>query len=82
MQIILYALLGIVTVVLLVVIYNRLYFEINLARATKILNKQLKKATKQQVDKFSKELKEVLGLTINAMTDTYDEVFEQMKKIK
>jgi len=82
MQIILYALLGIVTVVLLVVIYNRLYFEINLARATKILNKQLKKATKQQVDEFSKELKEVLGLTINAMTDTYDEVFEQMKKVK
>lgn len=82
MQIILYALLGIVTVVLLVVIYNRLYFEINLARATKILNKQLKKATKQQVDEFSKELKKVLGLTINAMTDTYDEVFEQMKKVK
>lgn len=82
MQIILYALLGIVTLVLLVVIYNRLYFEINLARATKILNKQLKKAIKEQVNEFSKDLKETLYTTINAVTDTYDELAKSLGDIK
>lgn len=80
MRIILYGLIIIIVLVLLVMLYNRLYFEIHLARATKILNRELKKTTKQQVEEFSKELQDVLNLTIDAMTDTYQEVFERIKK--
>ncbi len=82
MQVILYGLLGIVILVLLVVIYNRLYYEIHLARATKILNKQLKKAIKEQVNEFSKDLKETLYTTINAVTDTYDELAKSLSEMK
>lgn len=82
MQVMLYLLLGLVTLVLLVILYNRLYYEIHLARATRILNKELKKATKQQVKEFSKELKETLYITINAMTETYDELAKSLSDMK
>ena len=82
MQIMLYLLLGLVTLVLLVIVYNRLYYEIHLARATRILNKELKKATKQQVKEFSKELEETLYITINAMTETYDELAKSLSDMK
>ena len=82
MQLMLYLLLGLVTLVLLVIVYNRLYYEIHLARATRILNKELKKATRQQVKEFSKELQETLYITINAMTETYDELAKSLSDMK
>lgn len=82
MQLMLYLLLGLVTLVLLVIVYNRLYYEIHLARATHILNKELKKATRQQVKEFSKELQETLYITINAMTETYDELAKSLSNMK
>lgn len=82
MQVILYGLLVIASIVILIMLYNRLYYEINLARATKILNKELKKATRQQVKEFSKELQETLYITINAMTETYDELAKSLSEMK
>lgn len=82
MQVILYGLLVIASIVILIMLYNRLYYEINLARATRILNKELKKATRQQVKEFSKELKETLYITINAMTETYDELAKSLSEMK
>lgn len=82
MQIMLYVLLGIVTLVLLVIVYNRLYYEIHLARATRILNKELKKATRQQVKEFSKELQETLYITINAMTEGYEELAKSLAETR
>lgn len=82
MQIMLYVLLGVVTLVLLVILYNRLYYEIHLARATKILNKELKKATRQQVDEFSKELRDTLYITINAMTESYEELAKSLAETR
>lgn len=80
MQVILYILLILVSLVILVTCYNRLYFEIHLARATKLLNRELKKAMKHEVDDFRKNLKEVLNMTIDAMTETYDETFDKINK--
>ena len=82
MQVILYGLLVVASIVILVMLYNRLYYEIHLARATRILNKELKKATKQQVKEFSKELQETLYITINAMTETYDELAKSLSEMK
>lgn len=82
MQVILYGLLVVASIVILVMLYNRLYFEIHLAKATRILNKELKKAAKQQVDEFSKELKDTLNLTIDAMTETYDELAKTLTEMK
>lgn len=79
MKFILYALLIIVVFTLLVMIFNRLYFEFTLGRSIQTLNKQLKKAMKEQVDDFSRELKDVLSKTINAMTDSYDELINELK---
>lgn len=82
MQVILYGLLVVASIVILVMLYNRLYFEIHLAKATRILNKELKKAAKQQVDEFSKELKDTLNFTIDAMTETYDELAKTLTEMK
>ena len=82
MQVILYALLIIASLVILIMLYNRLYFEIHLAKATRILNKELKRVTKEQVNEFSKELKETLYITIDAMTETYDEVAKSLSDTK
>ena len=78
MQIMLYVLLGIVTLVLLVIVYNRLYFEIHLLRATKILNKELKKATREQVREFTRGFQDVLDSIIDEMTNGYDEMAKAM----
>lgn len=74
MQVMLYLLLGLVTLVLLVIVYNRLYFEIHLARATHILNKELKKAAREQVKEFTNNFQEVLDDIIDEMTNGYDEI--------
>jgi len=84
MQVILYGLLIVASIVILVMLYNRLYYEINLARATKILNKELKKATKQQVKEFTNGFQEILNSIIDEMTNGYDEMAKAMtdKQIK
>lgn len=82
MQIILYVLLVFAAIVILVMIYNRLYFEINLAHAMRKLNKQLKTAMKEEVEEFSKELKSTLYITIDAMTESYEELAKSLGKAR
>ncbi len=82
MQIILYVLLVFAALVILVMIYNRLYFELNLAHAMRKLNKQLKTAMIEQVDDFSKELKDTLNITIDAMTESYEELAKSLSDMR
>lgn len=82
MQIVIYGMLGLLALVLLVIIYNRLYFEIHLAHASRLLNRDLKKATKQIVDEFSNELRDVLQETIDAMTEGYEDLAQQLSKLE
>lgn len=82
MQVILYCLLIFVSIILLVILYNRLYFEINLAHGMKKLNKQLKSAMNEEVNAFKKELKDTLNLTIDAMTESYEELAKSLNDMK
>ena len=70
------------SIVLLVMLYNRLYFEIHLGRATKILNEQLKLATREQVKDFTNNLQEILDVIIDDMTNTYEETAKELSKLR
>lgn len=78
MQVILYGLLVASAIVILIMLYNRLYFEIHLLRATKILNKELKKATREQVREFTRGFQDILDSIIDEMTNGYDEMAKAM----
>lgn len=69
-------------ILIIIMIWNRLYYEIYLGRGIKILNKQLKKATRDEVKMFTKELHSILNQVINEVTDSYEETVEYVTEEK
>lgn len=74
MKILFYIVLISTLLTILIMLINRIYFEINLAIANKKLNEELKKVTNEQVKVFSKELREILYEIIDALTEHYNEL--------
>lgn len=74
MKILFYIVLISTLLTILIMLINRIYFEINLAIANKKLNEELKKVTNEQVKVFSKELREILYGIIDALTENYNEL--------
>lgn len=74
MKILFYIVLISTLLTILIMLINRIYFEINLAIANKKLNEELKKVTNEQVKVFSKELREILYEIIDTLTEHYNEL--------
>ena len=74
MKILFYIVLISTLLTILIMLINRIYFEINLAIANKKLNEELKKVTNEQVKVFSKELREILYEIIDTLTENYNEL--------
>lgn len=82
MKILLYIVLILTIITIIIMLFNRIYFEINLATANRKLNKALKEVTNEQVKMFTNELKNTLYIVIDALTDSYAELAENMDKFK
>lgn len=82
MKILLYIVLMLTIITIIIMLFNRIYFEISLATANRKLNKALKEATNEQVKMFTNELKNTLYIVIDALTDSYAELAENMDKFK
>ena len=78
MKILLHIVLILTIITIIIMLFNRIYFEINLAKANRKLNKALKEATYQQVELFTFELKTILYSMIDNLTDSYAELAENI----
>lgn len=74
MKILLYIVLILTIITIVIMLFNRIYFEINLATANRKLNKALKEAIYKQVELFTFELKTILYSMIDNLTDSYAEL--------
>jgi len=82
MHTLLYILLIAIVGVGLFMLYNRLYFEIHLAHGLKKLRKAMQESMNDEVEAFTRELKDTLTLIINQFIDTYQEIIDEQTKEK
>lgn len=80
MHILIYIAIICATGVLLFMLYNRLYYEIHLAHGLKKLRKALQESMDEQVDLFTRELKDTLTLIINEFIDAYQDMINEGKE--